>query len=290
MEDNFDDNFSDSQHERRKKKAALSAATLTPFDEGWVAIGDIEYLTAESLAILKQRGQEWYDIWPQGEPYINGDGEKIKIKIYVNQVAGLLKTDMHIAKNVLIVAAKVLGINTGEAVTIKQCCHLFNLKEEEIRPVIQNIPPELSEMEAIFNTPEARAQAEKSKKKALESIAKLKPSEEPYIVINGLPYLTAEGIEMLKQRAMEWFDENPLGEPMYARNDKYQFVIHTNQVAELFGCGIRKAQLILEDNRQALGKKKTDYVSVKEFCKENNQDEEDVRRALSDIPPDFSIE
>lgn len=146
------------------------------------------------------------------------------------------------------------------------------------------------EMVEFFNSPEARAQAEKSKKKALESIAKLKPTEEPYFIVNGLPYLTAEGIEILTQRAMEWFDEYPLGEPMYSRKDKYQYAIHTNQVAELLGCGIRKAQLILADNRAVLGKEKNDFVSVKEFCRLTRQDEEDIRRALRDIPQDFSIE
>ncbi|OQP51183.1 hypothetical protein [Niastella populi] len=146
------------------------------------------------------------------------------------------------------------------------------------------------EMVEFFNSPEARAQAEKSKKKALESIARLKPGEAPYFVVNGLPYLTAEGIEILKQRAMEWFDEFPLGEPMYARNDKYQFVIHTNQVAELLGCGIRKAQMILASNRAILGKEKNDFISVKEFSRLIKQDEEDIRRALRDIGPDHSIE
>ena len=144
--------------------------------------------------------------------------------------------------------------------------------------------------EEKFNSPAARAQAEKDKKRARESAANLKPSEEVYAVVNGLEYLTAETIEILTQRGQEWFDEWPIGEPMYSRNDGYQFVIHSNQVAELLRIPIRTAQEILQANRIVLGKKKNDYVSVKEFCKLNRQDEEDCRRALRDIKPDYSID
>lgn len=144
--------------------------------------------------------------------------------------------------------------------------------------------------EVKFNTPEARAVAEKNKRRAAQSAAALKPSTEAYAIVNGLEYLTAETIEILKQRAQEWFDEWPIGEPMYSRNDGYQFIIHSNQVAQLIGIPIRTAQEILKANRILLGKSKNDYVSVKEFCKLNGQDEEDCRRALRDIKPDFSID
>lgn len=140
----------------------------------------------------------------------------------------------------------------------------------------------------LFNTPQAKAQAAKSKKKAARSATKLKPSDEVYAVINGLEYLTPETIKILKQRAQEWFDEWPLGEPMYCRNDGYQFVIHANQVAQLFQISLRQAQDVLQANRITLGKGSNDYVSVKEFCKLNKQDEEDCRRALRDIPKNYS--
>src|ERR1044072_511259 len=141
----------------------------------------------------------------------------------------------------------------------------------------------MSEQE-IFNTPHAKALAAKNKEIAARSAVRLKPSDGVYAVINGLEYLTPETIEILKQRAQEWFDEWPLGEPMYCRNDGYQFVIHANQVAQLFQISLRQAQEVLQANRISLGKDSTDYVSVKEFCKLNKQDEEDCRRALRDIP------
>ena len=142
----------------------------------------------------------------------------------------------------------------------------------------------------LFNTPQAKAQAAKSKKRALQSIAELKPSEEVYAVVNGLEMLTAETITILTQRAMAWFDRWPLGEPRYSRNDGYQFVIHTNQIMEMLGCSISKAQDMLRDTRMTLGKKdKNAYISVKEFCWMFEYDEEDFRRALRDIKPDWKI-
>jgi hypothetical protein len=143
--------------------------------------------------------------------------------------------------------------------------------------------------EDIFNTPHALAQAEESKKRARETAAMLKPSDEVWAVVGDIQYLTPESIEILKQRGQSWHDENRLGEPRYSRNDGYQFVIHSNQVAALLGRNIRTAQEILQANRLALGKGKNDYITVKEFCDLNHLPEEETRKALKHIQPDFSI-
>ena len=145
--------------------------------------------------------------------------------------------------------------------------------------------------EELFNTPEARAQAEKSKKKARETAALLKPSEEVWAVINGLEYLTEETIEILKQRGQEWHDTWPIGEPHFkSDDDRYQFVIHSNQVAEMYKCGVRKAQEMLAAVRLSIGKDEGSFVSVKEFCFVHKENEEDFRRALRGIEQDFSID
>lgn len=144
--------------------------------------------------------------------------------------------------------------------------------------------------EELFKTPEARAQAEKSKKKARKTAAQLIPSAEVWAVVNGLEYLTEETIEILKQRGQEWHDTWPIGEPHYkCDDDHYQFVIHSNQVAEMYKCGIRKAQEMLAVVRLAIGKDEGSFVSVKEFCFVHKEDEEDFRRALRSIQQDFSI-
>src|SRR5690349_7790453 len=85
----------------------------------------------------------------------------------------------------------------------------------------------------FLNSDDPNNQLEKSKKRALQSIAKLKPSKEVWTVVNGIEYVTAETLEILKRRAMEWFDRYPHGEPMFSRNKDHQFIIHPNQVMKL---------------------------------------------------------
>jgi hypothetical protein len=143
--------------------------------------------------------------------------------------------------------------------------------------------------EELFNTPHARETAEKSKKRAAEFAAVLKPSKKIWAVVNGLEYLTPETLDILKQRGQDWHDTWPIGEPHYSRSDGYQFVIHTNQVRDLLQIQLRTAQDLLKVTRKVLGKPKKSYVSVKEFCFVNKLPEDEVRKSLSKIPPDFSI-
>lgn len=144
-------------------------------------------------------------------------------------------------------------------------------------------------MDEFFNSPEARAQAEKSKQKARLSIAKLKPHDTPWATVYGLNYLTAETIEIVTPRVMEWFDKNPYGEPHYCRNDDYQLVLWTNQVAGLLNKDIRTAQRILAVNRIFFGKPPRYHITVNEFCCIHDRSEEEIRITLKKIKPDMSI-
>jgi hypothetical protein len=155
--------------------------------------------------------------------------------------------------------------------------------------VVTLIPPESSTKEDLFKTPYALANAAMHKKRALRSARKLKPSGEVWAVVNGLEYLTPETIKIITQRGQEWHDKWPIGEPMYSRNDGYQFVIHTNQIMELLNIQLRTAQEVLATTRQALGKPKKSYVSVKEFCFINHLPEDETREALRKIQPDFGL-
>jgi hypothetical protein len=141
----------------------------------------------------------------------------------------------------------------------------------------------------IFNTPSAKANARKHKKMAAQSAATVKPSEDTYAVVNGLELFTDETIALLTESGQEWHDIWPVGEPMYSRNDGYQFVIHSNQVQQILQISIRKAQDMLSDTRKFFGKDEDGFVSVKEFCKMYKFDEEDFRKALRDIPANFGI-
>jgi hypothetical protein len=145
------------------------------------------------------------------------------------------------------------------------------------------------DMHEFFNSPEARANAEKLKQKARLSIAKLKPKEKPWATVYGLDYLTAETIEIVTPRVMEWFDKNPWGEPMYCRTDNYQYLLYTNQITSLINKDIRTAQRILAVDRIFFGKPARSHITVIEFCCIHNLPEDDIRLALTKIKPNYSI-
>jgi hypothetical protein len=56
--------------------------------------------------------------------------------------------------------------------------------------------------------------------------------------------------------------------------------IEAKQAAEILGRDIRTAQKLLKATREALGKRKNAYVSVKEFCEQNHLPEDETREAL----------
>ncbi len=144
-------------------------------------------------------------------------------------------------------------------------------------------------MDEFFNSPEARRQAEKLKQKARLSIATLKPQDTPWANVYGLDYLTAETIEIVTPRIMEWFDKNPWGEPMYCRNDDYQYVLYTNQIASMIKKDIRTAQRIMAVDRIFFGKPARYHITVIEFCCIHNLPEDEMRLELKKIKPNLSI-
>jgi hypothetical protein len=62
--------------------------------------------------------------------------------------------------------------------------------------------------------------------------------------------------------------------------------IDSKQVSQLLGVSLRTAQDLLKNTRKSVGKPKNASVSVKEFCLNNYLPEEEVLKALQDIPPD----
>ena len=140
----------------------------------------------------------------------------------------------------------------------------------------------------LLNSPYALEQAEISKKRALETSKTLKPSEEVWAVVNGLEMLTAETIAILIQRGQEWHDKNRLGEKSFCRDDGYKFILYSNELAQILGCGIRKAQMLLAVVRASLGIVEDRDVTVKEFCDQFKYNEEDFRKALKHVDPDYS--
>jgi hypothetical protein len=63
-------------------------------------------------------------------------------------------------------------------------------------------------------------------------------------------------------------------------------IIYAKDVMNILGCSLRSAQVILQNIKAALGKKKSHYVSIMEFAKETDIDESIVRRCVNDSPFD----
>jgi hypothetical protein len=60
-----------------------------------------------------------------------------------------------------------------------------------------------------------------------------------------------------------------------------RLVIHTNDITRILGINIRTAQRLLQSIRESLGRKKKDYVSIREFADYVHLEEDEVRQNLS---------
>jgi len=64
------------------------------------------------------------------------------------------------------------------------------------------------------------------------------------------------------------------------RLNSNRLVIHTNDITNILGINIRTAQRLLQSIRESLGRKKKDYVSIREFADYVHLKEEDVKKNL----------
>jgi hypothetical protein len=69
-----------------------------------------------------------------------------------------------------------------------------------------------------------------------------------------------------------------------AKKATQRLVIHTNDITKILGINIRTAQRLLQTIREELGRKKKDYVSIKEFADYVHLGEEEIKRNLSETP------
>ncbi|MFL5747570.1 MAG: hypothetical protein ACJ751_23040 [Niastella sp.] len=67
-----------------------------------------------------------------------------------------------------------------------------------------------------------------------------------------------------------------------SRSLTQRLVIHTNDITKILGINIRTAQRLLQSIRESLGRKKKDYVSIREFADFVHLSEEEVKQNLSE--------
>jgi hypothetical protein len=60
-----------------------------------------------------------------------------------------------------------------------------------------------------------------------------------------------------------------------------RLVIHTDDITKILGIHMRSAQRLMQRMKEVLGRRKDEYVSIKEFAKYVHLDEKDIRQNLS---------
>ena len=61
-----------------------------------------------------------------------------------------------------------------------------------------------------------------------------------------------------------------------------RLVIHTNDITKILGINIRTAQRLLQTIREELGRRKKDYVSIREFAEYVHLAEDEVKKNLDE--------
>jgi transposase-like protein len=69
--------------------------------------------------------------------------------------------------------------------------------------------------------------------------------------------------------------------PASAKAATQRLVIHTDDITKILGINIRTAQRLLQSIREELGRKKKDYISIKEFAQYVHLGEDEVKQNLS---------
>ena len=67
-----------------------------------------------------------------------------------------------------------------------------------------------------------------------------------------------------------------------AVTENQRLVIHTNDITKILGINIRTAVRLVQTIREELGRKKKDYVSIKEFADYVHLGEDEVKQNLSE--------
>ena len=70
--------------------------------------------------------------------------------------------------------------------------------------------------------------------------------------------------------------------PASAKAATQRLVIHTDDITKILGINIRTAQRLLQSIREELGRKKKDYISIKEFAQYVHLGEDEVKQNLSE--------
>jgi hypothetical protein len=110
----------------------------TTEEDAWAVVGDLVYLTPETLAILeKQAKEEWPKLYPKGEPMFKRDG--YIFVLHSIDLAESLDISLRTAQRILQVTRIKLKKDRTDHVTVKEFCVVNKYDEEDLRRKLRNL-------------------------------------------------------------------------------------------------------------------------------------------------------
>ena len=107
---------------------------MTPVaeEDAWAVVGDMKYLTAETLAVLQKRAALWKKKYPHGEPMAKRYEGYVTFA-HTCDVAEVLKISMRKAQKMLQVTRQFHEKHKNSYVSVKEFCFVNNINEDEFR-------------------------------------------------------------------------------------------------------------------------------------------------------------
>ena len=135
--------YAKEQAEISKKRARETAANLKPWPEVKVVANGLEFLTAETIAILIERGQKWHDKNPLGEPAPCRD-DGYQFILFTNQLEMMFGVCEDTAQDMVKAIRDSKGIINRKQITVKEFCDSTGFDEEDFRKALKHLKPDLS--------------------------------------------------------------------------------------------------------------------------------------------------
>lgn len=109
----------------------------TTENNAWAVVGDLVYLTPETLAILDITAAEWAELFPDGEPRFKRPG--YIFVLHSIDLADALEMSLRSAQRVLQLTRIKLQKEKTAEVTVKEFCVVNKYDEEDLRRKLRDL-------------------------------------------------------------------------------------------------------------------------------------------------------
>ena len=142
-EELLNSDYAKEQAEISKKRARETSQELKPWPKVLAVANGLEFLTAETIAIMIQRGQEFHDENRLGEASPCRD-DGYQFILFTNQLEMMYGVTDDTARGMIREIRRSLGIKNRKYVTVKEYCKITGYDEEDFRKALKHLKPDLS--------------------------------------------------------------------------------------------------------------------------------------------------